>query len=94
MGVTTPQKAKSKIDSDKYTGEVHNLEEKAQSLVGKELYEKLIKGYTEKQIGQDCKHLSPFIIKRLPKRFTFDSNYFNDRYQGIPEGYYNSLIDQ
>ena len=79
-GVTTPEEAKAKIDADKYTGEIHNLEEQAQSLVGKDMYEKLIKGYTEKQWARECKNLPPFIIKRLPTRFTFDSNYFNDRY--------------
>ena len=93
-GVTTPEEAKAKIDGDKYTGEVHNLEEQAQSLVGKDVYEKLIKGYTEKQWGRECKNLPPFIIKRLPTSFTFDGNYFNDRYQGIPEGCYNSMMEQ
>ena len=93
-GVTTPEEAKAKIDADKYTGEVHNLEEQAQSLVGKDVYEKLIKGYTEKQWGRECKNLPPFIIKRLSTRFTFDGNYFNDRYQGIPEGCYNSMMEQ
>ena len=93
-GVTTPEEAKSKIDSNKYTGEIHNLEEQAQSLVGKELYEKLIKGYTEKQWGRECQNLPPFIIKRLPTRFIFNGNYFNDRYQGIPEGCYNSMIEE
>ena len=93
-GVTTPEEAKAKIEADKYTGEVHNLEEQAQSLVGKDVYEKLIKGYTEKQWGRECKDLPPFIIKRLPTRFTFDANYFNDRYQGIPEGCYNSMMEQ
>ena len=93
-GVTTPEEAKAKIEADKYTGEVHNLEEQALSLVGKDMYEKLIKGYTEKQWGRECKDLPPFIIKRLPTRFTFDGNYFNDRYQGIPEGCYNSMMEQ
>jgi UDP-galactopyranose mutase len=93
-GVTTPEEAKAKIEADKYTGEVHNLEEQALSLVGKDIYEKLIKGYTEKQWGRECKNLPPFIIKRLPTRFTYDGNYFNDRYQGIPEGCYNSMMDQ
>ena len=93
-GVTTPEEARAKIDSQKYSGEVHNLEEQALSLVGKDIYETLIKGYTEKQWGRECKNLPPFIIKRLPTRFTFDGNYFNDRYQGIPEGCYNSLIEQ
>ena len=93
-GVTTPEEAKKKIEEQKYTGEVHNLEEQAMSLVGKDVYETLIKGYTEKQWGRECKNLPPFIIKRLPTRFTFDSNYFNDRYQGIPEGCYNAMMDQ
>ena len=93
-GVTTPEEARAKIEADKYTGEVHNLEEQALSLVGKDIYEKLIKGYTEKQWGRECKNLPPFIIKRLPTRFTYDGNYFNDRYQGIPEGCYNSMMDQ
>ena len=93
-GVTTPEEAKEKIDSQKFTGEVTNLEEQAMSLVGKDIYKKLIKGYTEKQWGRKCTELPPFIIKRLPTRFTFDGNYFNDRYQGIPEGCYNAMIDQ
>ena len=93
-GVTTPAEAKEKIDSQKFTGEVTNLEEQAMSLVGKDIYKKLIKGYTEKQWGRKCTELPPFIIKRLPTRFTFDGNYFNDRYQGIPEGCYNAMIDQ
>ena len=93
-GVTTPEEAQEKINSQRYKGEVHNLEEQALSLVGKDMYEKLIKGYTEKQWGRDCKDLPPFIIKRLPTRFTYDGNYFNDRYQGIPEGCYNSMMEQ
>ena len=93
-GVTTPEEAKAKIKEQQYTGEVHNLEEQAMSLVGKDMYEKLIKGYTEKQWGRECKNLPPFIIKRLPTRFTYDSNYFNDRYQGIPEGCYNAMMNQ
>ncbi|KAG4097258.1 UDP-galactopyranose mutase [Neocallimastix lanati (nom. inval.)] len=93
-GVTTPEEAIARINDDKYTGEVHNLEEQALSLVGRDIYEKLIKGYTEKQWGRDCKNLPPFIIKRLPTRYTFNGNYFNDRYQGIPEGCYNAMIDK
>ena len=93
-GVQTPEEAQKKIEEQKYTGEVHNLEEQAMSLVGKDVYEKLIKGYTEKQWGRECKNLPPFIIKRLPTRFTYDSNYFNDRYQGIPEGCYNAMMEQ
>ena len=93
-GVTTPEEAKNIIEYQKYTGEVHNLEEQALSLVGKDIYQKLIKGYTEKQWGRECVNLPPFIIKRLPTRFTYDGNYFNDRYQGIPEGCYNSMMDE
>ncbi len=74
--------------------EPQNLEEQALSLVGTDVYEKLIKGYTEKQWGRDCKELPAFIIKRLPLRFTYDNNYFNDRYQGIPEGGYNPIIEK
>ena len=73
--------------------EPKNLEEQGLSLVGKDVFEKLVKGYTEKQWGRACKDLPAFIIKRLPVRFTFDNNYFNDRYQGIPIGGYNKLID-
>ena len=93
-GVITPEEARTKIDSQKYSGEIHNLEEQALSLVGKDIYETLIKEYTEKQWGRECTNLPSFIIKRLPTRFTFDGNYFNDRYQGIPEGCYNSMIEQ
>lgn len=74
--------------------EPKNLEEQALSLVGKDVYEKLIKGYTEKQWGRDCKELPSFIIKRLPLRFTYDNNYFNDRYQGIPIGGYTKIIEK
>jgi UDP-galactopyranose mutase len=76
-----------------YKGELQNLEEQAISLVGTDIYTKLIKGYTEKQWGRSCTELPAFIIKRLPVRYTFDNNYFNDRYQGIPVGGYNKLID-
>eukprot|EP00833_Pecoramyces_ruminatium_P010556 jgi/Orpsp1_1/1184588/evm.model.c7180000090124.1 len=93
-GVTTPEEAMAKINSQRNMGEVHNLEEQALSLVGKDIYEKLIKGYTEKQWGRECKDLPSFIIKRLPTRFTYNGNYFNDRYQGIPDGCYNSLIEK
>ena len=93
-GIITPDQAQSKIDQQKYKGEVHNLEEQALSLVGKDIYEKFIKGYTQKQWGGECPNLPSFIIKRLPTRFTFDNNYFNDRYQGIPEGCYNAFIDK
>lgn len=107
-GVTTPEEAQAKIDEQKraYSEELrvkneesglknepHNLEEQAMLLVGKDIYEKLIKGYTEKQWGRKCTELPAFIIKRLPVRMVFDNNYFNDRYQGIPIGGYNKLID-
>ena len=94
-GCRTPEKAKKIIDEQKkvITGEPSNLEEQAISLVGTDIYQKLVKGYTEKQWGRDCKDLPAFIIKRLPVRYTYDNNYFNDRYQGIPIGGYNVLID-
>ena len=95
-GIKTPAEAKAKIDEQRsqITGEPRNLEEQAISLVGQDIYQKLIKGYTEKQWGRDCKELPAFIIKRLPVRYTYDNNYFNDRYQGIPEGGYNVLIER
>ena len=96
-GIVTPQEAKDIIQlqiADLNITEPKDLEEQALSLVGRDVYEKLIKGYTEKQWGRDCKDLPAFIIKRLPLRFTYDNNYFNDRYQGIPEGGYNVLIEQ
>lgn len=94
-GVTTAQQAQEIIASqkDEVKGEPCNLEEQAISLVGRDVYTKLIKEYTEKQWGRDCRDLPPFIIKRLPVRFTYDNNYFNDTYQGIPRGGYNALID-
>lgn len=95
-GVKTPQEAKDKIDEQKaeiIEDNITNLEEQAIFLVGKDIYQTLIKEYTEKQWGRECKELPPFIIKRLPVRFTYDNNYFNDRYQGIPIGGYNVLID-
>lgn len=95
-GVTTPQEAFEKIEQQKKAANVHspfNLEEQAISLVGTDIYEKLIKGYTEKQWGRDCKDLPSFIIKRLPVRFTYDNNYFNALYQGIPIGGYTKLIE-
>ena len=107
-GVTTPEDAQAKIDEQKrayneelkikneelgLTNEPHNLEEQAMLLVGKDIYERLIKGYTEKQWGRKCTELPAFIIKRLPVRLIFDNNYFNDKYQGIPVGGYNKLID-
>ena len=94
-GVATPKEAKEIIDRQRavISGEPQNLEEQAISLVGEDIYKKLIKGYTEKQWGRDCKVLPSFIIKRLPVRYTYDNNYFNDLYQGIPIGGYNVLID-
>ena len=95
FGVITPEEAKRKIEEEiKEAGitEPKNLEEQAISLVGRTIYEKLIKEYTEKQWGRDCKELDPSIIKRLPVRFSYDNNYFNDLYQGIPKGGYNELI--
>lgn len=93
-GVVTPQEAKAIIDKQRLEvkGEPNNLEEQAISLVGRDIFEKLVKGYTEKQWGRDCKDLPPFIIKRLPVRYTFDNNYFNALYQGIPIGGYTKLI--
>lgn len=94
-GVVTPQEAADKIEEQKkeITGEPRNLEEQAISLVGRDIYEKLVKGYTEKQWGRDCKELPAFIIKRLPVRLTFDNNYFNALYQGIPIGGYTKMVD-
>lgn len=94
--VKTPDEAKAVITNqikDLNIKDPQNLEEQALSLVGTDIYEKLIKGYTEKQWGRDCKDLPAFIIKRLPVRFTFDNNYFNDAYQGIPIGGYNKLTE-
>lgn len=94
-GVRTPEEAMAKIEEQRaeITGEPQNLEEQAISLVGRDIYEKLIKGYTEKQWGRDCKDLPAFIIKRLPVRLTFDNNYFNALYQGIPVGGYTKLVE-
>ncbi|MDO5551277.1 MAG: UDP-galactopyranose mutase [Lachnospiraceae bacterium] len=95
-GVSTPAQAKAKIEEQRrgVTGEPRNLEEQAISLVGTDIYQKLVKGYTEKQWGRDCKELPAFIIKRLPVRYTYDNNYFNDLYQGIPIGGYNVIIEK
>ena len=92
--ISTPDQAKAIIEDQKkeVTSEPRNLEEQAISLVGREIYEKLVKGYTEKQWGRDCTELPAFIIKRLPVRYTYDNNYFNDLYQGIPIGGYNVII--
>lgn len=94
-GVVTPEEAEAKINEQRaeITGEPQNLEEQAISLVGRDIFEKLVKGYTEKQWGRDCKDLPAFIIKRLPVRLTFDNNYFNALYQGIPVGGYTKMID-
>lgn len=103
-GVTTPEEAMAKIEEQKAEAvakmkadgvtEPRNLGEQAQFLIGKDIYERLIKGYTEKQWGRKCTELPAFIIKRLPVRFIFDNNYFNDKYQGIPVGGYNKLIEE
>ncbi len=103
-GIITPAEAKAKIEEQKAEAiarmkdqgvtEPRNLEEQAHLLIGKDIYETLIKGYTEKQWGRKCTDLPAFIIKRLPVRFVFDNNYFNDKYQGIPIGGYNVLIDR
>ncbi|MDT3498755.1 UDP-galactopyranose mutase [Bacillus toyonensis] len=96
-GVITPQEAKEKIEEQKKDAKItepKNLEEQAISLVGTDIYEKLIKGYTEKQWGRSATELPSFIINRLPVRFTYDNNYFNDKYQGIPIGGYNLIIEK
>lgn len=96
-GVITPEQAKEKIAAqiaDLGITEPANLEEQALSLVGPDVYEKLVKGYTAKQWGRDCKELPAFIIKRLPLRFTYDNNYFNDPYQGIPKGGYTGIVEK
>ena len=102
-GVVTPKQARARIEEQRTDAraameaagakEPRNLEEQALLLVGRDIYEKLVKGYTEKQWGRPCTELPAFIIKRLPVRFVYDNNYFNDNYQGIPEGGYNKLID-
>ena len=102
-GVVTPQEAQEKIAEQRAAAETamradgaaepRNLEEQALLLVGRDIYEKLVKGYTEKQWGRKCNELPAFIIRRLPVRFVYDNNYFNDKYQGVPEGGYNKLID-
>ena len=97
-GVVTPEEAaakiKEQIEAENITGEPSNLEEQALRLVGRDVYEKLVKEYTEKQWGRDCKELPAFIIKRLPVRLTFDNNYFNDRFQGIPIGGYTAIVEK
>lgn len=96
-GLTDPDEVKKKIEeqiAQLGITEPSNLEEQALSLVGPDVYEKLVKGYTEKQWGRDCRDLPAFIIRRLPLRFTYDNNYFNDKYQGIPEGGYGALMER
>lgn len=95
-GISTPDEASKIIDNQKksITSKPKNLEEQAISLVGTDIYYKLIKGYTEKQWGRECTELPAFIIKRLPVRYTYDNNYFNDRYQGIPVGGYTAMIEK
>ena len=96
-GVVTPREAKAKLEEQiaaLHLGEPKNLEEQGLKLVGKDVFEKLIKGYTEKQWGKPCNELPAFIIRRIPLRFTYDNNYFNDRYQGIPEGGYTRLAEK
>ena len=96
-GVVTPAEARAKIEQQKAEAgitEPKNLEEQAISLVGTDIYEKLVKGYTGKQWGRPCTELPAFIIKRLPVRFTYDNNYFNALYQGIPNGGYTALVEK
>ncbi len=96
-GIKTPKEAAERIHAqiaDLHIDNPQNLEEQALSLVGKDIYEKLVKGYTEKQWGRDCKELPPFIIQRLPVRFTYDNNYFNDPYQGIPKAGYTRMVEK
>ncbi len=96
-GIRTPKEAKEKIAeqiADLNISNPQNLEEQALSLVGRDIYEKLVNGYTQKQWGRSCKELPAFIIKRLPVRFTYDNNYFNDRYQGIPIGGYTQIVEK
>ncbi|MDE7186692.1 MAG: UDP-galactopyranose mutase [Lachnospiraceae bacterium] len=96
-GVVTPDQARARIAeqiASMHITQPKNLEEQALSLVGTDVYEKLVKGYTEKQWGRDCKELPAFIIKRLPLRFTYDNNYFKDRYQGIPVGGYTAMVEK
>ncbi len=96
-GIKTPAQAKAKIAQQIAKAGItqpRNLEEQAISLVGRDVYEKLVKGYTEKQWGRDCSELPAFIIKRLPLRFTYNNNYFNDAYQGIPKGGYTQIVEQ
>ena len=95
-GVVTPEEAAAKIEEQRkeITGEPQNLEEQAISLVGRDIYEALVRGYSEKQWGRPCCELPAFIIRRLPVRFTYDNNYFNDRYQGIPDAGYTAMVEK
>ncbi|MGN0747913.1 MAG: UDP-galactopyranose mutase [Aristaeellaceae bacterium] len=95
-GVTTPDEARAIMDEQRreITGEPRNLEEQAICLVGRDIYERLIRGYTEKQWGRPCRELPAFIIRRLPVRFTYDNNYFNDRFQGVPVGGYTPMVQK
>lgn len=96
-GIRTPDEAREKIEQQKAAEGItdpQNLEEQALSLVGRDIFEKLVKGYTEKQWGRDCKDLPASIITRLPVRFTYDNNYFNDRFQGIPMGGYTAMVEK
>ncbi|MDR2178120.1 MAG: UDP-galactopyranose mutase [Treponema sp.] len=96
-GVTTPEQARERINQqrqDCYTPDPANLEQQALNMAGRDIYEKLIKGYTEKQWGRPCRELPPFIIQRLPLRFTYDNNYFNAKYQGIPAGGYTAMVEK
>lgn len=96
-GVVTPEEARRKIEQqrqDSFVEHPRNLEEQAMNLVGRDIYEKLIRGYTEKQWGRTCQELPAFIIRRLPVRFTYDNNYFNDPYQGIPIGGYTAMVEK
>ena len=95
-GVVTPEEAAAKIEEQRKetTGEPQNLEEQAISLVGRDIYEALVRGYSEKQWGRPCRELPAFIIRRLPVRFTYDNNYFNDRYQGIPDAGYTAMVEK
>lgn len=96
-GVITPEQAQKVIAKQREAAGIEeptNLEEQAISLVGSDIYEKLVKGYTEKQWGRSARELPSFIIKRLPVRFTYDNNYFNDRYQGIPIGGYTQIVEK
>ncbi|GIO41015.1 hypothetical protein J41TS4_07730 [Paenibacillus apis] len=96
-GVVTPEEARRKIEQqrrDSFVENPRNLEEQAINLVGRDIYERLIRGYTEKQWGRPCHELPAFIIRRLPVRFTYDNNYFNDPYQGIPHGGYTAMVEK